>query len=140
MRFVFVGLCAVLFSCGIFAQTTPKNPLPEDKLITRGKYLVEGVAMCQDCHTPRNEKGEFDTTRWLGGSVLAFKPAVPIPGWSEAAPPLAGLEGWETEEAIKFLQTGTTPGGKPAAPPMPGYRLNQPDATAVVAYLKSLKK
>jgi hypothetical protein len=65
---------------------------------------------------------------------------LPIPGWSEAAPPLAGLEGWEMEEAVKFLQTGVTPGGKPAAPPMPEYRLNRQDATAVVAYLKSLKK
>ena len=140
MRTLILGLCAVLSSGVVFAQATPKNQAPEEKLIARGKYLVERVAMCQDCHSPRNERGEFDTSRWLGGSALAFKPAVPIPGWSEAAPPLAGLEGWEMEEAVKFLQTGVTPGGKPAAPPMPEYRLNRQDATAVVAYLKSLKK
>jgi len=75
MRTLILGLCAVLSSGVVFAQATPKNQAPEEKLIARGKYLVERVAMCQDCHSPRNERGEFDTSRWLGGSMLAFKPA-----------------------------------------------------------------
>ena len=43
-------------------------------LVARGKYLVEDVGMCSDCHTPRNEKGEPMKEQWLQGAVLGFKP------------------------------------------------------------------
>jgi hypothetical protein len=35
-----------------FAETGQNN-----KDIARGKYLVEEVAMCQECHTPRDASG-----------------------------------------------------------------------------------
>ncbi len=129
----------LLIATSFYAEPNPTGPSPE-KQILRGKYLVERVSLCQDCHTPSTEKGEFDQSQWLGGTALFFKALVPIPGWREAAPPIAGLEGWSTDEAIKFLQTGGSRDGKPAAPPMPQYRMNRSDATAVVAYLKSYKK
>ena len=40
---------------------------------------------------------------------------------------------------IKFLTTGLNPGGNPAGPPMPTYKMKQDDAEAIVEYLKSLK-
>ncbi len=129
----------LLIATPIYAEPNLPRPSPE-KQIMRGKYLVERVSLCQDCHSPRTEKGEFDQSQWLGGTALFFKALMPVPGWKEAAPPIAGLEGWSTEEAIKFLQTGVGRDGRPAAPPMPQYRLNRNDAAAVAAYLKSLKK
>ena len=42
--------------------------------------------------------------------------------------------------ALKFLETGTNSVGKLAMAPMPQFRLNHEDATAVVAYLRSLKR
>ena len=42
--------------------------------IQPGKYLVESVALCGDCHTPHNEKGEPIQEKWLQGSPLPFKP------------------------------------------------------------------
>jgi mono/diheme cytochrome c family protein len=104
----------------------------------RGKYLVEHVAMCVDCHSPRSEKGEFDQARWLGGSKLDFQPSHPMPVWADYAPPLAGLPGWKDEQVIQLLRTGLTHAGKPARPPMPSYRMTHEDASAVVAYLRSL--
>jgi len=38
----------------------------EKRQLTRGKYLVERVGMCADCHSPGNERGEFIRARWLG--------------------------------------------------------------------------
>jgi len=92
-----------------------------------------------DCHSPRDEKGRFIEGQQLMGSVLSFAPTVPMP-WAPAAPRIAGLEGFTTEEAVKFLMTGARPSGVPPLPPMPAYRLSEDDAKAVVAYLKSLKK
>jgi mono/diheme cytochrome c family protein len=108
-------------------------------LVTRGKYLVERVGICVDCHTPRNERGQFVRARWLEGSPLFFKPIVPIPNWTNVALPIAGLPGWTEADAIKFFTTGIAPGGKTARPPMPAFRLTERDAAAVAAYLKSLK-
>jgi hypothetical protein len=41
--------------------------------------------------------------------------------------------------AISFLMTATLRNGKHALPPMPRYKFNQGDATAIVSYLRSLK-
>jgi len=107
-------------------------------LVARGKYLVEDVGMCGDCHTPRNEKGEPMKEQWLKGAVLGFKPTVPMPVWADKAVDIAGLRGWDRDAAIKFMMTGAVPNSVPARPPMPQYRFNRQDATAIVAYLKSL--
>ena len=111
----------------------------EKRLLARDKYLVELVGLCADCHSPRNERGEFVRARWLEGSPLFFKPTVPIPDWADMAIPIAGLPGWSEADAIRFFATGIDLGGKPARPPMPAFRFTEKDAAAVVAYLKSLK-
>jgi len=94
--------------------------------------------MCGDCHNPHNEQGEPIKEQLLQGTILPFKPLVPMPVWAEKSPNIAGLPGWEKDAAIKFLMTGVAPNGLPGRPPMPQYRFNQPDAEAITAYLKSL--
>ena len=106
--------------------------------VARGKYLVESIGMCGDCHTPRNEKGEFVKEQWLQGTTLNFKPTVPMPVWADKSVNIAGLPGWEKDAAIRFFMTGIASNGLPPRPPMPQYRYNQRDAEAVVAYLQSL--
>jgi mono/diheme cytochrome c family protein len=106
--------------------------------LAHGKYLVEEVGKCGDCHTPDNDKGEPIKEKLLQGAPLGFKPLVPFPGWADTAPAIAGLPGWERDAAIKFLRTGIGPKGLPLRPPMPDYHLKQADAEAIVAYLKSL--
>jgi hypothetical protein len=106
--------------------------------IAHGKYLVENVGMCNDCHTPHDEKGEPIKEQWLQGATLPFKPLVAMPVWADKTPAIAGLPGWEKDAAVKFLITGVAYNGLPGRPPMPQYRFNQTDAEAIVAYLKSL--
>ena len=108
-------------------------------LVARGKYLVDDIGLCGDCHTPRNEKGEFIKERWLRGTTLDFKPTVPMPVWADKSSDIAGLPGWQKDAAIRFFMTGIGYNGLPRRPPMPQYRFNQQDAEAVVAYLKSLE-
>jgi mono/diheme cytochrome c family protein len=107
--------------------------------VARGKYLVESIGMCGDCHTPRNEKGDFVKEQWLQGTALDFKPTVPMPVWADKSVNIAGLPGWEKDAAIKFFMTGTDYNGLPARPPMPQFRYTQQDAEAIVAYLQSLE-
>ena len=109
-----------------------------DTLIRRGKYLVENVALCAECHTPRTDKGGRDRAQWLQGNLLDFKPDHPMP-FAAAAPPIAGMPGFTDAQALKFLETGIDLNGKPARYPMPQYRFSHDDALAVLAYLRSLK-
>jgi mono/diheme cytochrome c family protein len=119
------------------ALSSPASPEQSAKL-ARGRYLVEGVGMCGDCHTPRNEKGEPIPGKTLQGAVLAFQPIAPMPVWAEKSSNIAGLPGWTDEQAVKFLMTGIAYNELPGRPPMPQYRCNQQDAEAMVAYLRSL--
>ena len=105
--------------------------------IEHGKYLVENIGMCGDCHTPHNEKGEPIKEQWLKGTELPFKSTVPMP-WADKSVNIVGLPGWEHDAAVKFFMTGIAYNGLPARPPMPQYRYSHEDAEAIVAYLKSL--
>jgi Cytochrome c len=113
---------------------------PSAEVLARGKYLVDQVGMCGDCHSPRDEKGEFIKEKYLKGAVLIFKPIVPMPVWADKSPNIVGLPGWEDAAAVKFLMTGIAYNDLPGRPPMPQYRFNKQDATAIVAYLRSLDK
>jgi len=116
----------------------PKPHASSAATMVRGKYLVESIGMCVDCHTPFSEKGEPIKAQWLKGATLMFKPTVPMPGWADKSPNIAGLPGWEHDAAVKFLMTGLAYNDLPARPPMPQYRYSQRDAEAIVAYLRSL--
>jgi len=129
---VLVILLGVL---GIASSSSASSP--QSAKIARGKYLVEDVAKCGDCHSPHDAKGETLPGKVLRGSVLIFKPTVPMPVWADRAPNIAGLPGWEDEAAVKFLMTGIAYNDLPGRPPMPQYRFNREDAEAVVAYLRS---
>lgn len=101
----------------------------------RGRYLVERASLCTDCHSPRDERGQFVADRWLQGSPLPFAPTVAMP-WANVAPPIAGLPNLTDEQAVAFLQNGELPGGRRARPPMPEWRFDARDARDIVAYLR----
>ena len=110
----------------------------------RGKYLVEEVARCQECHTPKLPDGQFNREKWLKGAVLNVQPIDPIKGWHKTSPDLTASgrlwQGrWGQAALVKLLSTGSGPGGNPADPPMPAYKMTLDDAEAVVEYLKTLR-
>jgi mono/diheme cytochrome c family protein len=113
-----------------------------DDKIERGKYLVEEVSKCQDCHTPRAADGSLDKTKWLKGATLDFAPTHEVNGWHKTSPDLTGssrlFERWQAKGVTEFLMTAKNPRGGKADAPMPDYHLNKEDAEAVTAYLKSL--
>jgi mono/diheme cytochrome c family protein len=154
LRFAFFGafaaLAFALISDGVpqaFAQgTSPQNKNPQRQKampsasseIARGKYLVEGVAMCGQCHTPRDSNGNFDQTRKLQGAPIPWLPASPNPNWPINAPRIGGNPPAPDADMIKLLTTGVWTTGERLRFPMPQFRMERSDAEAVVAYLRSL--
>jgi len=140
MRKLFFGVMVIgLLLVPILTGQKQQSRATSAAMLARGKYLVEDVGLCGDCHTPHNEKGEPVAGQLFKGATLPFKPIVPMPVWADKSSNIAGLPGWERDAAIKFLMTGIAYNGLPGRPPMPQYRFNQQDATAIVAYLKSLE-
>ncbi len=133
----FCSAAACLIALLALSWAGDKPSIAASKL-ERGKYLVEGVGLCGDCHTPHNEKGEPVTGQKLQGATIAFSPTVPVPVWAGKAPAIAGLTGLNNADVISLLSAGQTTRGIRPRPPMPGYRLSKQDAEAVVMYLRSL--
>jgi mono/diheme cytochrome c family protein len=107
--------------------------------ISRGRYIVDHVAMCGECHTPRNDKGEILSGQYLKGAPIPVNPP-PYPNmkWAIKAPAIVGLTGYTNEQGIRLLTEGIAADGRIPDPPMPRFRLTRSDAEAVVRYLKSL--
>lgn len=105
----------------------------------RGKYLVEGVAMCGECHTPRDGSGNLDRSRWLQGAPVPWAPADgAMSNWPLIAPRIGGNPPASDGDMIKLLTSGIWTTGKPLRFPMMPFRMSDADAKAVVAYLKSV--
>ncbi len=112
-------------------------------LSRHGEYLVNSVAMCGDCHTPRNDQGRPDRARLLRGATVSIRPKKASQEWADESPDITGCglaDKWGEEGMIKFLTTGVNPDGHKAMPPMPAFRLDARDARAVFVYLKSLPR
>ncbi len=127
-----LALAVVGTGCGSGVSADQQPPLE------RGRYLVEQVSMCMDCHTPMGPDGPV-MDRHLMGAALSFAPTAPMPDWIPVAPPIAGgYPGWTKEQLASFMVTGINPQGRHPRPPMPHYRFSPQDAQAVAEYLASL--
>ena len=143
----FLSAAAMLLPIAFLASpraTPPPAPAPPapaggDALVEHGRYLVHQVALCVQCHSPRDESGRLLETRLLSGAPIPV--ASPFSGqpWAYQAPNIRGMVGYTEEEGIRLLTEGITRGGTPPRPPMQPFHLSRDDARAVVAYLKSLR-
>jgi mono/diheme cytochrome c family protein len=117
--------------------TAAKAAGPADPaLVKRGDYLVNQLARCGDCHTPRDGRGQLDNSRRMQGAQVWFTPKVRPREWEGNAPDLttSGRGGrWSEARWVKFLTTGGD-----AEAPMPAYHMTPDDARAVAVYLRSL--
>lgn len=138
-----MAACIVLSLAGaIVASTTTiqksSSSTSNATNIERGKYLVEEVAKCTECHTPRDAHGELDRERWLQGASIWITPVHATPQWAERAPTLAGFPAYSDEDGVNILEKGIGANGESIRPPMHIYHLKHEDAVAIIAYLRSL--
>lgn len=131
-----VILLLVMASSCVTAQSRRTEPTGDR---ARGRYLVESVAQCTQCHTPRNEQGELIISRMLMGAPVPAKPTMRNIPWAEFAPRIAGLPQYTEEEMLTLLTRGVGREGKPLRAPMPTFRMSREDALEVIAYLKTAR-
>jgi mono/diheme cytochrome c family protein len=110
--------------------------------VERGAYLAQ-IMDCGGCHNTGAFTPTPNLTTPLAGSDIGFE----IPGLGIFYPPnltpdkKTGLGDWTDEQVIAAFTTGVRPDGRQLAPSMPWMsygHINKDDATALVAYLRSL--
>lgn len=117
-------------SAGDWVVTDP-NMTPED---LKGRYLVEALAHCGECHTPRTALGGMDTSKWLAGAQNPSGKGM-IPNITP------GTLTWSLEDIAYYLESGFTPefdsaGGHMAHVIDNFAKLGAEDRQAVAQYLK----
>jgi len=144
-RLTHLVACALLLLAAHFVRTlSAPGPeaaegAPQDTaaLVARGEYLANEVAMCVQCHSPRDQRGQLvETEKFRGGAVPVRSP-YGGEDWAFSAPSLRGLVGLTDEQALALLMTGTATGRPAPKGPMPPFRLSRADADAIVAYLRT---
>ncbi len=107
-----------------------------DSRIERGRYLVEALAHCGECHTPRNAMGGLDTARWLGGAAN--------PSGEGRIPNITPAKlSWSAADIAEYLKSGFTPefdtaGGSMTAVVLGTARLSDEDRAAIAEYVKAV--
>jgi hypothetical protein len=126
------GLAALTFAAPASAETP----------VERGEYLAH-IMDCGGCHHTGAFTPQPNLETPLAGSDIGFE----MPGMGVFYPPNltpdaeTGLGQWSDAEIIAAFTTGVRPDGRQLAPMMPWMsyaHINADDATALVAYLRSL--
>jgi mono/diheme cytochrome c family protein len=111
--------------------------------IERGRYLVEHVSLCSDCHTPRNFIGVPNRSLYLAGANKKIGPlGQEVPNITPDKE--TGIGEWKREEIAQVLLTGTKPDldniqGLMAEVIEHGFKnMTKEDALAIADYLKSV--
>jgi len=117
----------------VFRNTT------EDDQVAAGRKLVEGAGHCGECHTPRDQFGGMDTSRWLAGADN-LDGAGKIP---DITPGSEKISAWSVNDIAYYLESGFTPdfdtvGGSMVAVQENMAKLTADDRAAIAAYLKAL--
>ncbi len=116
-------------------------PAPADPALGRGRYLVDALGHCGECHTARNWAGLADQSRYLAGTQEG-----PDGGKVPNITPQRGdgIGKWDAEDLTHFLETGELPNGDYAGDLMSEVidnstsRLSAADRRAMADYLRAI--
>jgi hypothetical protein len=105
----------------------------------RGRYIVEHVAMCIECHSERDGRGTIIPGREFQGGAIPTGSPPWATSWAERAPRNAGLPGYDDAAALRLLTQGAIGRtGEQLRLPMPRFRMTVDDASDVIAFMRSI--
>jgi mono/diheme cytochrome c family protein len=110
--------------------------------VERGKYLVNTILTCQNCHTPKGERGAPIFDRDLSSGLEFDEPPFKVTASNITQDKETGIGNWSDADIKKALQKGERPNGVRLAAIMPSdfYEILTPgDLDAIVAYLRTVK-
>jgi mono/diheme cytochrome c family protein len=140
---VVIAVAAALFGADLVPDVALASP--QSASLERGRYLVEAVAICFECHSERDfskagwpiPPGRMGSGRimWGEGSANAMVAPNITPDMQ------TGIGGWSDEEIVRAIQYGIGKDGGLLNPEMPSryFRsLSDDELRSIVMYLRSI--
>jgi mono/diheme cytochrome c family protein len=142
----FVRSIATPLFLTVFGRFSPAPAQAPKSGVERGRYLVDHVALCSDCHTPRNSIGVPNQSFYMAGASQKSGPLGEAV--ANITPDKAtGIGEWKRDDIAELLKSGTKPDldnvqglmyeviqGAPH-----GFKdMTKDDALAIADYLKSI--
>jgi mono/diheme cytochrome c family protein len=112
-----------------------------DQLV-HGKYLVETIAGCGNCHTPHLADGSLDPNMAFAGAFVIEEPVFKAYARNITPDMETGIGSWTDDQIINAIRNGQKRDGTFYGPPMSfGWykRMSDTDVRAIVAYLRTVK-
>lgn len=106
--------------------------------VERGRYLTHDVAMCVQCHSPRDESGRIIEGQEFRGAPMPLRSPYSGAEFALRAPDLRELASHSEDAVVHLLETGIGRDGDRPQLPMPPFRMNHEDAQSIAMYLRSL--
>jgi len=134
------AVAALVLSTGSGGPAPPAGPpTPRPGVsVERGRYLAHDVAMCVQCHSPREEDGRIIASQEFRGAPMPLVSPYPAARFALKTPNLRELALSDPEAIVRLLRTGIARGGKAPDLPMPPFRMTAEDADSIALYLRSL--
>src|SRR5512147_2369260 len=107
-----VGSRQFLVGTGVLlaAFLAPTGTAASQPLAERGRYLVNSILACGNCHTPRSPTGELITDRALAGGGVSFTtPAFDATSSNITPDRQTGIGSWTDVEIKRALTEGVRP-------------------------------
>lgn len=136
MKRTVIALAALALS----GLAPPAGAQPAADAVARGRYLVEGIAGCGNCHTPNGPQGKV-AEKNLAGGFMEENPAFRAVAANITPDRETGIGAWTDAEIARAIREGISRDGRVMGPPMPFelYRkLSDADTAAIIAYLRSV--
>lgn len=108
--------------------------------LERGRYLMNSIVACGNCHTPIGPQGPV-AGQELAGRLLADEPPFTAYASNITPDPETGIGRWTDDQIVAAIREGRRPDGSIIGPPMPIelYRgMADEDVRAIVAYLRAV--
>jgi mono/diheme cytochrome c family protein len=137
------GMVLVLAGAALTSSVASLALAQEQKeLVARGQYLVNGPALCGNCHTERGPDLRPIMSKFLAGGEKFTSPVFVTYSRNITPDKNTGIGTWSDAQIIKAMREGISKEGKTLGPPMPFEMFNQmadDDAKAIVAYLRTAR-
>jgi mono/diheme cytochrome c family protein len=108
--------------------------------IERGKYLMESVVACGNCHVARGPQGQPLFDKGLSGGTRFDEAPFKAYAANITPDPETGIGKWTDAQLAKAIREGIRPDKTLIGPPMPieFYRhISDADLAAIIAYLRA---
>jgi mono/diheme cytochrome c family protein len=130
-----------VFAASLVAALSVGSALAQTQsAVDRGRYLVNTIMTCGNCHTPKGPGGDL-ADKALAGGLRFDEPPFDVTASNITPDRDTGIGGWSDAAIKKALREGVRPNGVRLAEVMPsGFYgiITESDLDAIVAYLRTL--